>query len=159
MVLRTSDASRIEIKLSLSETLNALKDSISQTNLGPIQRGHQRLFHLGRELKTGGRTLRALGFGKHNNFLVHLHSTKPTTLVLSSDDEEDDTVIENVVAQDISSNKPFSPSIANQVATAAQIGQARQSDVVDLLDDSDDEDIAVVETVSASEAIKRRRLR
>eukprot|EP00568_Trieres_chinensis_P001472 CAMPEP_0183296216 /NCGR_PEP_ID=MMETSP0160_2-20130417/3872_1 /TAXON_ID=2839 ORGANISM="Odontella Sinensis, Strain Grunow 1884" /NCGR_SAMPLE_ID=MMETSP0160_2 /ASSEMBLY_ACC=CAM_ASM_000250 /LENGTH=158 /DNA_ID=CAMNT_0025457809 /DNA_START=251 /DNA_END=727 /DNA_ORIENTATION=+ len=151
IVLRSSDASRTEIKLPLSASLNQLKDSISRTKLGPIERKHQRLFHLGREMKSGGRSLEALGFGKHDNFLVHLHSTKPKTLELSSDEEEDDVVLEAVVPQGIARDKHFASPVSNQ---------AGRAEVVDLLDDdSEDEDVAVVETVSASEASKRRRLR
>ena len=82
-------------------TLNELKDKISGTEMGPIERCHQRLFYLGRELKSGRRTLSALGIGRYPNFLIHLHSTKPATLELSSDDDnnddDDEIVMERVV--------------------------------------------------------------
>lgn len=50
----------------------------------PIQTKYMRLFHLGRELKSGQRSLSALGLGLGGRFsrgkmpiIVHLHSTQP----------------------------------------------------------------------------------
>eukprot|EP00566_Odontella_aurita_P027674 CAMPEP_0113556118 /NCGR_PEP_ID=MMETSP0015_2-20120614/17085_1 /TAXON_ID=2838 /ORGANISM="Odontella" /LENGTH=157 /DNA_ID=CAMNT_0000457451 /DNA_START=271 /DNA_END=744 /DNA_ORIENTATION=+ /assembly_acc=CAM_ASM_000160 len=149
-VLRT-DASRVEVTLPVTATLNNLKDEISRTSLGPIEREHQRLFHLGREMKSGGRSLGALGLGKHNNFLVHLHSTKPKTLELSSDEDDDAIVVEGTVPGGSGEKRSYA-------ARPLQRGQS--ADVVNLLeDDSDDDDIAIVETVPASEGNKRRRVR
>jgi len=41
---------------------------------GPIEApvGRQRIFHLGRELKSGGRSLCNLGLGRFNNRIIHL---------------------------------------------------------------------------------------
>lgn len=89
-VLRTSDGSKHQIKIALCEPLNALKDKISNCpTITTILPDHQRLFHLGRELKTGKRSLSKLGIGKHDVFLVHLFSNQPATLELSSDDDDD----------------------------------------------------------------------
>eukprot|EP00978_Attheya_sp_CCMP212_P036686 scaffold168178_cov24-Attheya_sp.AAC.1 len=58
VVVRTSDACRstVSIQSLQSVTLNSLKDKISETQeFGPIHRNHQRLFHMGRELKSGKR--------------------------------------------------------------------------------------------------------
>jgi hypothetical protein len=74
--------------LSLNKTLNDLKNAISASSLGPLDPAYQRLFHLGRELKTGNRSLEKLGVGRYSNYTLHLHSTQPQTYELSSDDEE-----------------------------------------------------------------------
>jgi len=61
--------------MDLSSSLNDLKDKISESDdFGPLPRGSQRIFHLGRELKTGGRSLAALGVGRFKVFTVHLFS-------------------------------------------------------------------------------------
>eukprot|EP00567_Pseudictyota_dubia_P015303 CAMPEP_0197442840 /NCGR_PEP_ID=MMETSP1175-20131217/8761_1 /TAXON_ID=1003142 /ORGANISM="Triceratium dubium, Strain CCMP147" /LENGTH=155 /DNA_ID=CAMNT_0042973389 /DNA_START=242 /DNA_END=709 /DNA_ORIENTATION=+ len=147
-VLRT-DATRAQVTLPITATLNNLKDAISSTSLGPIEREHQRLFHLGRELKSGGRSLGALGFGKHDNFLVHLHSTKPKTLELSSDEEDDDDVVlEGVISGPSSGDK-----------RGCAMSSPECVEVVDLREDESDDDVAVVETVPTSEGNKRRRVR
>lgn len=58
-----------------SSTLATLKTKInSDPNLGPIPHTQQRLFHLGRELKSSNRSLEALGIGKFNVFTIHLHA-------------------------------------------------------------------------------------
>lgn len=80
----------LQITIPLSSTLNALKDAINtDRTLGPLKRDQQRLFHLGREIKTGNRSLSALGIGKHNVFSIHLHSSAPKTVDLQSDEDTD----------------------------------------------------------------------
>lgn len=74
--------------------MNDLKDAISSSSLGPLDPAYQRLFHLGRELKGGNRSLGKLGLGRFHNYTLHLHSTQPQAYELSSDEEEDDEVIE-----------------------------------------------------------------
>jgi hypothetical protein len=103
-----------------------LKDQVSQSELGPIERNHQRLFHLGRELKSGGRSISALGIGRFHNFTLHLHSTKPASYQLPSGDD-------NLIKD-----------------TVEVIGSRKQ--VIDLLDDDDDE-IAVVDGPSKRQRV------
>lgn len=152
-----------QVTISLSATLNALKDAInSNPSLGPIKREQQRLFHLGRELKTGSRSLSALGVGKHNVFSIHLHSLAPKTVDLQEEDSGDDAKKKKSVRR---RNKPANNSSNAVVDLAGPSGgggnngfqqqqqRGGQEKVVDLLDsDSDDDDIEVVETVP-----KRRR--
>ena len=77
----------IQISISLSSSLNALRDAIATDGtLGPMKRNEQRLFYLGRELKTGNRTLSALGIGNHNVFVLHLHSLAPKMVDLHCDE-------------------------------------------------------------------------
>ena len=67
-----------KITCSLKGTLRDLKIAISKsTALGMIPVDHQRIFHLGRELKTPGRTLEALGVGRFhglNKIVIHVHA-------------------------------------------------------------------------------------
>lgn len=150
-VLRTSDAAKCEIRIPLSSTLNALKEEISKVMA--IHRKHQRLFHLGRELKSGRRSLSALGFGKHDNFLVHLHSTQPKTFELSSDEDDSDVVVEDVVP-------PARVAGVKRAGNEEQVQQQQQGaaeSVIELLDDESDDDIAVVNVMPEAVAAKRRR--
>jgi len=98
-VIRSADAKTGKITIPLSSTLNGLKDAIhSDRTLGPLRRDQQRLFHLGRELKSGNRSLSALGIGKHGIFSIHLHSLKPKTVVdleLSSEEADDDDDVDD----------------------------------------------------------------
>jgi len=75
--------------------LNDLKAVIAKSSLGPLDPSYQRLFHLGRELKSSGRSLSKLGVGRFHNYCVHLHSTQPETCdLLSSDDDEEVEVVQ-----------------------------------------------------------------
>eukprot|EP00584_Thalassiosira_punctigera_P017868 CAMPEP_0172560962 /NCGR_PEP_ID=MMETSP1067-20121228/90963_1 /TAXON_ID=265564 ORGANISM="Thalassiosira punctigera, Strain Tpunct2005C2" /NCGR_SAMPLE_ID=MMETSP1067 /ASSEMBLY_ACC=CAM_ASM_000444 /LENGTH=141 /DNA_ID=CAMNT_0013350889 /DNA_START=6 /DNA_END=427 /DNA_ORIENTATION=- len=86
-VIRSSDGRTGKIAVPLSSTLNTLKDLIgSDPALGPLRRDQQRLFHLGRELKSGNRSLSALGIGKHGVYSLHVHSLLRTA-DLESEDE------------------------------------------------------------------------
>lgn len=119
--------------MDLSKTLNELKDKISESKLGPIEKNHQRLFHLGRELKSGGRSLSALGIGRYHNFTLHLHSTQPTPYELSSDEENEQILVEDDVIEVTDSRKQ----------------------VIELLDDEDsDDDVDVVD----GPTVKRQRV-
>lgn len=84
-ILRTNDAKKYVISMSLGRSLGDLKDEIARSNFGPTA-ANQRIFHLGRELKTSGRSLSALGFGRHAgvNPVVHMFS-RPTTKHLTDD--------------------------------------------------------------------------
>eukprot|EP00581_Thalassiosira_minuscula_P010789 CAMPEP_0183730206 /NCGR_PEP_ID=MMETSP0737-20130205/32250_1 /TAXON_ID=385413 /ORGANISM="Thalassiosira miniscula, Strain CCMP1093" /LENGTH=232 /DNA_ID=CAMNT_0025962639 /DNA_START=92 /DNA_END=790 /DNA_ORIENTATION=+ len=98
-VIRSADGKTSKITIPLSSTLNALKDAIHvDQTLGPIKRNQQRLFHLGRELKSGNRSLSALGIGKHNVFSIHLHSLAPKTVDLQSDDDEEGSEVKRRIS-------------------------------------------------------------
>mmetsp|Transcript_555 Transcript_555/g.1227 ORF Transcript_555/g.1227 Transcript_555/m.1227 type:complete len:191 (-) Transcript_555:212-784(-) len=75
-VVLTSDAAIKEVPLTTSTTkLMELKQILAKDDYfgskAPVRR--QRLFHLGRELKSGGRSLCNLGLGKFNNRILHLY--------------------------------------------------------------------------------------
>jgi hypothetical protein len=135
LTLRTTDVtSKITIPKDLSKTtLHAFKDYINTSPLGPIQRHEQRLFHLGKEIKSGNRSLEALGIGRFNVFSVHLHSLKVKVTELLDESEEEVEIVD-------------APS---------STGRRRREKVVELLDSDsdDDDDIEVVEVTGN----KRRR--
>lgn len=81
-----------KITISTARTLNDLKHGISRSKLGPLDPKYQRLFYLGREVKSGGRSLSKIGIGKFDNYTLHLHSTQPKALELSSDEEETEPI-------------------------------------------------------------------
>ena len=60
----------------LSELKNLLASDEYFGSKAPVKR--QRLFYLGRELKSGGRSLCNLGLGKFNNRILHLY-VRPST--------------------------------------------------------------------------------
>lgn len=144
IIINSSDSRKIEIEISLSSSLNTLKDTISSSEFGPVDRDHQRLFHLGRELKSGGRSLSTLGLGKFDNFLLHLHSTQPKPIDLSTLDEDS--------------------SGARQEKTRQSGATKRNMGVIDLVDDdaddADDGDVEIIDNASelAATSIKRRRI-
>merc|ERR1719297_20303 len=129
-VLRTHDASKCSITIPLSATLNTLKDKISKSSLGPIGREYQRIFHLGREFKSGRRSLSALGFGKFGIFVIHLHSTAPPTIDLAEEDDKD----KNEYREQTVSLIGFKRGQSSTEASSAP--------VIDLLDDDGDEEEA-----------------
>jgi len=118
-----------------------------------VGREHQRLFHLGRELKSGRRSLSALGFGKHENFIVHLHSTAPTTIDLAEDEE--------VKVQEV---KPDSFARGCKRATEQHLRNIAHSEhsvaindnVIELLEDGDDDqEVSIVDDPAAKFSAKR----
>jgi hypothetical protein len=131
-------------------SLKDLKAAIaSSATLGQIKPNHQRLFHMGRELKTNGRSLEGLGVGKYGVYVIHLHSiavhknnSSPPSQQLDVDD---------------GSSSDYDNNDTVQVLNADQgIGlappQSQPSNVVDLLDDTsdgsdEDDDIIVFEQV------------
>jgi hypothetical protein len=74
-ILFCSDGSDLELNISLSSTLEQLKQHILE--IKSIEPKYQRLFHLGREIKNCRRSLHALGLGRYGAFVVHLHSSQP----------------------------------------------------------------------------------
>ena len=60
----------------MSGTLHDLKVAISQSlALGEIPPHQQRIFHLGRELKSSGRSLENLGVGRLGVTVLHVHAS------------------------------------------------------------------------------------
>jgi hypothetical protein len=112
-----------QFSIGKSKPLSALKTVIAASSkLGKIPTQHQRVFHLGREFKTSGRSLENLGVGRFGVNVVHVFSTVPPGQNVGSDDNDDDD--DDVV----------------EVAEATVPARARKESIVDLADDSDDED-------------------
>jgi len=133
-----------QVKIKLSESLNALKHKISKCPTliasaggNSITPNHQRVFHLGRELKSGKRSLSVLGIGKYNAFLVHLMSNQPEPLELSSDDEEEDGNVAVVIASPRKKRKEIPPSVRGDCGEQFE-------EVVDVVDDDDDGEVVEV---------------
>jgi len=134
----------------MSTSLNQFKTIISQhDDLGPLPKTRQRIFHLGRELKTGGKSLGALGVGRFKIYTVHLLSQggAPTANNKTSKHEKEDDQLVEVVG---------TKRKRNRVAAA----RARQSKTevitLDTSDDDDDND-GVVEVVEPQSGSSRRR--
>jgi len=110
--------------------LNDLKIAISETpKLGSLLPQNQRLFFLGRELKTNGRSLERLGVGNFGIRVVHVHSSVPQS--------------------------PNRSSPVQETSVAHKKQPASQPSVVDLADDSDDDDDCIIVEEAPS---KRRRV-
>ncbi|CAJ1903756.1 unnamed protein product [Cylindrotheca closterium] len=75
-IIRTADAKKLEVVLPLSTTLGELKEDLGGADLfGPLPEDHQRLFFLGRELKSNHRSLQKLGLDRFpKNRVLHLHA-------------------------------------------------------------------------------------
>jgi hypothetical protein len=104
----------IQITIPLSTKLGELKEALADEDFfGPISLDRQRIFHLGRELKSGGRSLLKLGLGRFNNHVLHLHIRPvPGSTVLGT---------------------------TKRRRTTASTSVKTNNTVIDLLDDSDDE--------------------
>ena len=127
----------VQVQISLRESLGALKTIIScnkDLNRIPVQ--HQRLFYLGREMKTAGRSLEALGVGRFGVHIIHVHNKRPRK------NQQQQQVIE--VASSPTSNTP-------KKKTKQQV-----MEVVDLADSDDEEEDGKVLAVAPQR--KRRRV-
>jgi hypothetical protein len=135
--------------------LSTLKKAIEgSAKLGRIPMQNQRLFHLGREFKTGGRSLEALGIGRFGVNVVHVHSTAPPGQQAAGEDDDD------VDVEDEDSDDVVEVMEATVPAPARTCNGRKDtpSEVVDLADDSDDDDddeCVVVEEVPPSKRSRR----
>ena len=102
----------------------------------------QRIFFLGREIKTGGRSLETLGVGRFGICVLHVHNTDPHASSHHSDNEIE--IVEDPVR---SSDRP------------SRRNKKGPHNVVDLADNSNesDDEVCVVEVTDTSVARKRRR--
>ena len=169
-----------DIKNKIADEFSALLDCIGTT---PSQ---QRIFHLGRELKSGGRTLEKLGLGRYrNNTTLHLHvstrmpSSQAQQSTTTTDSSTDDVVVVLPSRPMSNTRASLSSSLSSSSSSAApRTGATRgnrgstaststtttttQKQVIDLLDDedsNDDEDDAViVDPPSSSPKTKRQRV-
>ena len=111
--------------MPLSTKLGELKTILAnEDHFGPISVDHERLFYLGRELKSSGRSLMKLGIGKFKtNRVLHLH-VRP----------------EGRTIQEVSSSKSTKRQRKKLQPRKKPVHNNNSNDtVVDLLDDSDDE--------------------
>mmetsp|Transcript_35494 Transcript_35494/g.77738 ORF Transcript_35494/g.77738 Transcript_35494/m.77738 type:complete len:237 (+) Transcript_35494:245-955(+) len=180
------------ISSTSSSTTSSSSSSSAQAPPPPptrpmIRKRDMRLFHLGRELKSSGRSLSALGIGKFENYLIHLQCRIPKTMEtveLDLDDDDDDGDSEEVVGrigsddgddEIIELDDSQDSNVADADAAAeADSGRKRGAggplsstaargggEVIDLLDDSDDDDDNdddnIAVTGTTSASAKRRR--
>ena len=160
----------MQLQLPLeTTTLQILKERVHESL--HIPRRQQRLFFMGRELKTPGRTLAQMGIGNFRNFIIHVHCTKPipkSTTVAKSTHQL--PTARRSAQTNRNSNAPPAPQQQQeiidlddddddddvQVVVPPTNNRSSKQEVVELLDDDsddDDDDIAVVE----APASKRRR--
>ena len=160
-------------------TLKQVKVAIAASEkLGQIPIAQQRIFHLGRELKTLGRSLETLGVGRMGFTVLHVHAAPPTNAPVA--------VVAAVmeVPPAVKVNGSFGqppPPVQHrrQPLRAPQQQQERKagapanrsqnegthiadSNVVDLMgddDDDDDDDCVIVDGADSSQKQKRSRRR
>lgn len=132
----------LQITLPLSKKLGELKEALGENDyFGPLSvEQEQRIFYLGRELKSAGRTLLKLGLGqKYNNHVLHVHITPA-----SSSSTRDSSAS--------SGSKRRRAPVAASLKSDATAGG-----VIDLLDDSDEEATTLLENNPNGEGNKQRR--
>ncbi|OEU09463.1 hypothetical protein FRACYDRAFT_248316 [Fragilariopsis cylindrus CCMP1102] len=160
-VIRTSDAARKEVEMSISCTkLIDLKKKLAEdgyfgSKKAPVKR--QRIFYLGRELKSGGRSLSNLGLGKFNNNILHLYIRPGKDG--DDDDDDDDNNNNNKDIKEVSTATASAPprkrrrkAERDEDFTERNRKQQQQNNIqsrtsntnannaIDLLDSSDDDD-------------------
>jgi hypothetical protein len=130
----------------------------------------QRIFHLGRELKTLGRSLEALGVGRFtgiNRTVIHVHAIPSQTVsVNKSNDTSSNTANINAdqgQQQHHQRRRPTAHKSINErsvAATTAPATSLTELEVVDLNSDSDDDCVVIdddVATAPTTRSKKRRR--
>lgn len=95
---------------------------------------YQRIFHLGRELKTGGRSLENLGIGNFGAYFIHVHSSEPTRL-----------------------KKKRQREAANTAQNASATKTDKTIECINIDDEDDDEVILVEPTPQASKKTRVQR--
>mmetsp|Transcript_19311 Transcript_19311/g.28592 ORF Transcript_19311/g.28592 Transcript_19311/m.28592 type:complete len:186 (-) Transcript_19311:121-678(-) len=169
-IIRSSDGCKSTFSMPLSSsTLTTLKEKInSDPKLGPIKPTQQRLFHLGRELKSSNRSLEALGIGRFHVFTVHLHAGLETECLELLESEDEDELQHNSASSSAAAAaaEAVQRSNRNRTTTTTTNGSNRRrhnpkndnNEVVDLLDsDSDDDDVVEIIEPSSSDGNKRRK--
>ena len=140
---------------SLSETsLKQVKAAIAASEkLGNIPIAQQRIFHLGRELKTLGRSLESLGVGRMGITVLHVHAVPSNNY--STEVQPANTVPPRRRQQKASSSL--------RPPNAECINPASASEVVDLAGDDVDEDnddgVVVLDEIAPSRSQRRRQRR
>jgi hypothetical protein len=120
----------LQITIPLSKKLIELKETLAETSyFGPISVDHQRIFHLGRELKSGGRSLQKLGLGRFNNHVLHLH------IPPNDHDIRDET--------SLSASGTTASGKRRRNGTEAFKNNNNSDGVIDLLDDSEDDEALI----------------
>lgn len=100
--------------------------------------------------------MEALGFGKHGIYLVHLHSTQPKTLELSSD--EDDAV-EIDASSSLKRKKGAQEKIVVDTTGGGAGTTGGESAVVDLLESDGDNDSDIAEVLPETSTLTTKKLR
>jgi hypothetical protein len=138
--------------IPLSTKLGELKDELgSEDFFGPLSPNHQRLFYLGRELKTKGRSLSQLGLGRFkSNRILHLH-VRPEYGGTSSETESSSSSIQTNKRRRKAATRDKLPGSAS----ANNNNNNNTNAVLEILSDNDDE-VTMIENPNDRE--KRPRL-
>lgn len=140
-----------QLVVSLRQPLSALKAEIEECDaLGNIPTSNQRIFFLGREIKTNGRSLETLGVGRFNIMVLHVHNTRPGSKSKKKHKSSSS-------CSRSSKSKHQSSSISPKPGRRKQ-APGRQVEIVDLADDDDDDEVCILETVPASTSKRRRQV-
>ena len=111
---------------------------------GPLSPDHQRLFFLGRELKSN-RSLQKLGLDRFpKNQVLHLHVKKPVTTISNGTNKRQQQRRNNNATHEIT-QQPMQQKVT--------VTQTSAGDVLEIHDDSDDEII-----IEENPRDKRRRI-
>uniref|UniRef100_A0A7S1FSI1 Ubiquitin-like domain-containing protein n=1 Tax=Corethron hystrix TaxID=216773 RepID=A0A7S1FSI1_9STRA len=152
-ILHSRNGQKCEVLVSTKTTLRELKSKIQ--NEFDIDSSAQRLFYLGRELKTMSRSLGNIGFGNYSNTFIHLVSNCTMNGKLSFGDGGRTGLRKNRARPTLSSTEPTSNPAAHSI-------NLMDDDVI-LLDDDDDDEVEVLDdppvTANATLPSRKRRRR
>lgn len=114
----------------LSQKLGDVKKSLAE-EFGVSE--HQRIFYMGRELKSGGRSLERLGLGRSGNNVLHMH-IPPTTTAADNNSSKN-----SKSASGTKRRRAPVPSL-NQVSSSGSISgpSSGEGGIIEIVD-SDDE--------------------
>ena len=128
-----------QLQISLNDSLSKLKEQVLECTSIPVE--HQRIFCMGREMKTNGRSLETLGVGRFGIMVIHVHNTNPAPNKSGGNRrrgrgvvKQNNTRKETIVLETSNNSSSSAPGRRNRSQ------QQQQQEIVELLDDSDDED-------------------
>jgi len=140
-----------QVRLPLSTKLSTFRDQLSRQDSFGVPAEQQRIFYMGRELKSGSRSLVSLGLGNFDFRILHLHvrpaesSARSDTVLLAPVRKRRRIEAGSETTRShgslwLSSNHSSSGNAINN--SRREPATSTNSEVVDLLDSSSDEEEA-----------------
>lgn len=134
-ILRTNDGHKCNVDVDMTWSLNRFKAFLRDSTDFLSIHESVRVFHLGREWRTGGRSLQTLGLGKFENY--HIHLTVSKQLTKSGGDSQKQKLQTKEKKKEIESEFADDSNRKRELQTKET--RTSRHAVIDLIDSSDEE--------------------